>query len=239
MSDYISDPETLLAAQSGDAQAMERVVSSNLGLVKSIALRFSGRGVETEDLIQIGTLGMIKAIRGFRPEKECKFTTYAVPLIMGEIKRFLRDDGWIKIGRETRTNGAKIFRFTEEYEKKEGKSPTMETICAALELPEEKVVLALEAARPALSLYAEDENTGFSPEKVVGEDNIEKITTTLALREAVAALPQGERKLISLRYFHNLTQEQTARLLGMSQVKVSREEKRILKKMREEFFSAS
>lgn len=233
MPDYVSDPATLLAAKNGDGEAMERVVSSNLGLVKSIALRFTGRGVEIEDLIQIGTVGMIKAIRGFQPEKECKFTTYAVPLIMGEIKRFLRDDGWIKISRETRANGAKIFRFTEEYEKKEGKSPTMEVICTALELSEDKVVLALEASRPALSLYAEDENTGFSPEKIVGEDNIEKITDTLALREAVKALPAGEGKLISLRYFHNLTQEQTARMLGMTQVKVSREEKRILKKMRE------
>ncbi len=239
MPDYISDPETLLSAQNGDEAAMEQIVSSNLGLVKSIALRFTGRGVETEDLIQIGTVGMIKAIRGFQVEKECKFTTYAVPLIMGEIKRFLRDDGWIKISRETRANGAKIFRFTEEYEKKEGKSPTMETICAALELPEDKVVLALEASRPALSLYAEDESTGFSPEKIVGEDNIEKITDTLALREAISSLPQGEGKLITLRYFHNLTQEQIARLLGMTQVKVSREEKRILKKLRSLFISAS
>ena len=239
MPEYITDPETLLAAKNGDEEAMERVVSSNLGLVKSIALRFTGRGVEAEDLIQIGSLGMIKAIRGFQAEKECKFTTYAVPLIMGEIKRFLRDDGWIKISRETRANGARIFRFTEDYEKKEGKSPTMETICAALELPEDKVVLAMEASRPALSLYAEDENTGFSPEKIVVEDNIEKITDTLALREAVKALPAPEGKLIALRYFHNLTQEQTARLLGMTQVKVSREEKRVLQKLRTHFFSAS
>ena len=239
MPEYITDPEPLLAAKNGDEEAMERVVSSNLGLVKSIALHFTGRGVEAEDLIQIGSLGMINAIRGFQAEKECKFTTYAVPLIMGEIKRFLRDDGWIKISRETRANGARIFRFTEDYEKKEGKSPTMETICAALELPEDKVVLAMEASRPALSLYAEDENTGFSPEKIVGEDNIEKITDTLALREAVKALPAPEGKLIALRYFHNLTQEQTARLLGMTQVKVSREEKRVLQKLRTHFFSAS
>ena len=182
---------------------MERIVSTNLGLVKSIAMRFVGRGVEAEDLIQIGTVGIIKAIRGFQVEKECKFTTYAVPLIMGEIKRFLRDDGWIKISRETRANGAKIFRFTEEYEKKEGKSPTMENICSALDLSEDKVVLALEASRPALSLYAEDESTGFSPEKIVGEDNIEKLTDTLALREAIKSLPKSEGKLITLRYFHN------------------------------------
>ena len=232
MTEYVCDPETILAAQEGDSAAMEQVVSTNFGLVKSIALRFAGRGVEPEDLFQIGCIGMIKAIHGFQAEKECKFTTYAVPLIIGELKRFFRDDGWIKISRDTRANGAKIFRFTEEYEKKEGKSPTMEIICAALDLPEDKVVLAMEAARPALSLYAEDENTGISPEKIVGEDNIEKITDRLAIREAVAALPGGEGKLISLRYFHNLTQEQTARILGMTQVKVSREEKRILKKMR-------
>lgn len=237
MPEYINDPDTLLAAKNGDAYAMEQVVSSNLGLVKSIALRFVGRGVETEDLIQIGTVGMIKAIRGFQREKECRFTTYAVPHIMGEIKRFLRDDGWIKISRETKANAARIFRFTEEYEKKEGKSPTMEIICAALDLTEEKAVMALDASRPALSLYEEDENTGFSPEKIIGEDNIEKAIGTLALREAVDALPQGERNLIRLRYFKGLTQEQTARLLGLSQVKVSREEKRILKKMREEFYS--
>ncbi len=239
MTPYINDTKTLLAARSGDARAMEEIVSTNMGLVKSIALRFLGRGVELEDLIQIGSVGMIKAIRGFQPEKNCRFTTYAVPLILGEIKRFLRDDGWIKIGRETRANAAAIFRFTEEYEKKEGKSPTMETICAALSLPEEKAVLAMESARPALSLYEEDENTGFSPEKIIGEDNIEKEVSKIALREAVSALPKEERRLIELRYFRSLTQEQTARLLGLSQVKVSREEKRILKKMREEFFSAS
>lgn len=239
MTPYINDPETLLAAKNGDERAMEQIVSTNLGLVKSIALRFVGRGVETEDLIQIGTLGMIKAIRGFQVEKECRFTTYAVPHIMGEIKRHLRDDGWIKISRETKTNAARIFRFTEDYEKKEGKSPTMETICAALSLSEEKVVMALDASRPALSLYEEDENTGFSPEKVIGEDNIEKALGKIALREAVEALPEMEKKLILLRYFRSLTQEQTARILGLSQVKVSREEKRILKKMREEFFSAS
>ena len=239
MTPYVNDEKTILAAKGGDEEAMERVVSSNLGLVKSIALRFTGRGVEPEDLIQIGAVGMIKAIRGFLPEKGCRFTTYAVPLITGEIKRHLRDDGWIKVGRETKATAASIFRFMEEYEKKEGKSPTMETICAALSLSEEKAVWAMESARPALSLYEEDENTGFSPEKIVGEDPIEEALGKIALREAIAALPRAEKNLIELRYFRFLTQEQTARILGLSQVKVSREEKRILKKMREEFFSAS
>ena len=234
---YVCDPQTLSLAKSGDEEAKRLVVETNLGLVKSIALRFTGRGVELEDLIQIGTVGMLKAILGFDPDKECRFTTYAVPLIMGEIRRFLRDDGWIKISRETKTCAAKIFRFTEEYEKKNGTSPTMETLCFETGLSEEKVVLALESARPALSLYESDEETGFSPEKIIGEDNIEKAALSIALREVVDALPEEERKLIVLRYFKNLTQQQTARMLGISQVKVSREEKRILGKMRQNFYS--
>ncbi len=237
MTEYINDPDTLLLAKGGDGDAMERVVSTNLGLVKSIAMRFTGRGVEPEDLIQIGTVGMLKAILHFDPEKECRFTTYAVPLIMGEIKRFLRDDGWIKISRDAKMNAVRIFRFAEEYEKKHGVSPGMDLICKETGLSEEKAVLALEASRPALSLSAEDENTGFSPEKVIGEDNIEDAVTALALRQALDLLLPEERRLIVLRYFKSMTQEQTARILGITQVKVSREEKKILKKLKEGFFS--
>lgn len=232
---HVTDPETLLLAKNGDEAAKSLVVETNLGLVKSIALRFAGRGVEMEDLIQIGTVGMLKAIMGFDPERECRFTTYAVPLIMGEIRRFLRDDGWIKISRDTKTNAARIYRFTEEYEKAEGRSPTLEQICEKTGLSEEKVALALASSRPAVSLYESDEETGFSPEKVIGEDPIEDAVNVIALKEAVLRLPEEERRLILFRYFKNLTQSQTARLLGISQVKVSREEKRILQKLREDF----
>jgi RNA polymerase sporulation-specific sigma factor len=233
---YINDTETLTLAKGGDPVAMEEVVCTNLGLVKSIAIRFVGRGVELEDLIQIGTVGMLKAVSGFDPNRECRFTTYAVPLIMGEIKRFLRDDGWIKISRETKTNGIKIFRFTEEYEKKKGTAPTLDEIALATGLDREKVILAMEAARPALSFYAKDENSGFSPENLASqEDMIEDTVGKIALREAVETLPEWEKKLILLRYFKNLTQSQTARFLGVSQVKISREEKKILEKLREQF----
>ena len=238
MVEYVSDPETLRLAREGDAAAQEAVIESNLGLVKSIAARFLGRGVEFEDLVSLGTVGMLKAIRGFDPERECKFTTYAVPHIMGEIRRFLRDDGWIKISRETRSDAAKIFRFGEEYEKKKGVSPTVDEICGELGLTREKVIFAMESARPALSLSAEDENTGFSPEKIVGEDNIEKAVEILSLKEALFTLTEEERRLITLRYFKSLTQLQTARVLGLSQVKVSREEKKILKKLKEQFVFA-
>jgi RNA polymerase sporulation-specific sigma factor len=235
MTPYRNDPKILLEAKNGDAEAMEAVICSNLGLVKSIAMRFTGRGTEAEDLIQIGTVGMIKAVRGFDPSRECRFTTYAVPLIMGEIKRFLRDDGWIKISRDTKQNAAKIFRFTEEYEKKHGASPTMEQICRETGIDAEKAVLAMESARPAVSLYDSEEETGLAPEKIVGEDNIEDALSRIALRQAIDSLPEEERKLILLRYFKELTQEQTAKMLGMTQVKVSREEKKILAKLRLQF----
>ncbi len=237
MTSYIHDAETLGLAKAGDAAAIESIVTTNLGLVKSIALRFAGRGVETEDLIQIGTIGMMKAILGFDPERECRFTTYAVPLIVGEIKRFLRDDGWIKISRETKQNAALIFRFIEDYEKKNGTAPTMETVCRETGLDEEKAVLAMESARPALSLYEEDEETGFSPEKIIGDDNIECAFVSIALEQSLASLEKQEETLIRLRYYKGLTQEQTARLLGLTQVKVSREEKRILQKLRRDFLS--
>ena len=232
---YVNDPETLRLAVAGRKDAMEQVVCTNLGLVKSIALRFVGRGVELEDLIQIGTVGMIKAIRGFDPEKECRFTTYAVPLIMGEIKRFLRDDGPLKVGREIKRNGHRIRVFCEEYEKKTGQAPTVEIICRETGLTEEDAVLAMEASRPTVSLFSGEEEGGVSLLDTVGEDSMEKAVMGIALREAVTALPEEERKLICLRYFKSLTQAQTARILGMTQVKVSREEKRIIGKLRASF----
>lgn len=232
MKEWINDPQTLRAAAAGDDAAMERVVSSNLGLVKSCALRFLGRGCELEDLIQIGSIGMLKAIKGFDAEKNCRFTTYAVPLICGEIKRFLRDDGWIKISRDTKQNAVRIFRFSEEYEKQNGVQPTMEKIREQTGLTDEEIVFAMEAARPAFSLYEKDEETGFCPENLVGEDDTEKEISLLALQEGLAVLEKRERLLIDLRYFRHLTQEETARVLGETQVRISREEKKILQKLR-------
>lgn len=232
---YVNDADSIRRAKAGDACAMEEVVTTNLGLVKSIALRFVGRGAELEDLIQIGTIGMIRAVLGFDVERECRFTTYAVPMIAGEIKRFLRSDGWIKIGREAKQNAVTIFRFIEEYEKKNGATPTMDIICHATGLDEEKAVFAMEASRPALSLYDEDEETGFSPEKIVGEDKTDQVIGKIAVGQMLTHLAREERALIEMRYFKGMTQEQTARVLHCTQVKVSREEKRILAKLRKEF----
>ncbi len=160
---YINDPETLLAAKSGDETALDTIIRTNLGLVKSLALRHLGRGAELEDLIQIGLIGMIKAVRGFDPEKNCRFTTYAVPLIAGEIKRFLHDDGWIKISREAKQNAARILRFSEEYEKKHGAAPGTGEIAAALRLSEEEIVFALDASRPSFPFMKKTRKRAFLP----------------------------------------------------------------------------
>lgn len=232
MEGHINDEETIRSAQNGDEEAMERIVSTNLGLVKSIATRFIGRGCEFEDLMQIGTIGMIKAVKGFQTDKNCRFSTYAVPLIIGEIKRHLRDDGWIKISRDTKQNATRIFRFSEEYEKTNGFAPSLETIREKTGLSEEEIAMALSSSRPALSLYEKDEESGFSPENLVGVDPTEEMIGKIALTEVLSQLPEIERKLITLRFFKHLTQEQTARLLSLTQVKVSREEKKILRKLR-------
>lgn len=215
-------------AAAGDEGALAAVIEENMGLVKSVARRFLGRGCEWEDLVQLGTVGLMNAARRFDPSLGYCFSTFAVPHVAGEIRRFLRDDGWIKIGRDARENARRVYAFTREYETKNGREPTLEEIGAALHLDEEKITFALEATRPAVSLDRCDPETGFSPEKVTGTDNVAQAIDRLSLRELVDALPDEERKLILCRYYHGLTQSRTADLLGLTQVKVSRLEKKIL-----------
>ena len=216
-----------------DEEALTKLIEENMGLVKSVARRFTGRGCEWEDLVQLGTLGMMNAARRFDPALGYQFTTFAVPHIAGEIRRFLRDDGWIKIGRDARENARRIYAFSRDYEAKNGREPTLQEIGAALDLDGEKITFALEASRPAVSLDSRDPETGFAPEMAVGEDNVASSVERLALRELVKTLPEPERKLILCRYYHGLTQSRTAALLGLSQVKVSRLEKKILATLRE------
>ncbi len=230
---YINDRETISLAQQGDAQALEAIVTSNMGLIKSVAARFLNRGTEFEDLVQIGTIGMIKAIRRFDCDLSVAFTTYAVPMIIGEIRRYLRDDGLIKISRSAKINNAKICAFCRDFKAEKGTQPTVSQISRALEISEEDVIFALDASRPVLSLYDKDEENGFSPEDTLGEDEMEKVFDSIALSEALKQLTESEEKLIRLRYFKHLTQDQTAKLLGISQVKVSRDEKKICQKLKE------
>lgn len=242
MSKYTANGELLLLTKSDDErvvmEATEKLVQVNLGLVRNIALRFCGRGTEYEDLVQIGTIGMMKAIRTFEPDRGTVFSTYAVPLIVGEIRRHLRDDGIIKVSREQRKLGIDLRRAAERIMNEEGREAHIDELARALGVSPEEAAMAIEATTPTLSLsaslYGED---GEELENCIasnGEfDEMEKIRDRVALGQVIEKLPPMWRKIVLLRYYRNMTQQETASMLGLSQVKVSREEKKILEKMKE------
>lgn len=226
MNSFANTKERIEKAKLGDEKVLSELIEENTPLVKSIAKRFLDRGTDYDDLVQIGLMGLVKAVRGFDFSFDTALTTYAVPMIYGEIKKFLRDDGIIKINRETKRNAQNIKRFEEEYEKIHGKSPTITEVSSALGLSEEDAVFALSASKPVSSLVIESED-GSEFELPVGVDETDINVERLALSETIKKLPEEDRKLIELRYFHDMTQQQTAKILGMTQVKVSRREKKI------------
>lgn len=222
----------------GDNQAIEQLITENLGLVKSIALRFLGRGQDLEDLVQIGTIGMLKAIRGFDFSYNTAFSTYAVPLITGEIKRFLRDDGIVKISRDIKRNGYIILKAKQEFINKHLREPKISELCQICNMTSDQVVTALEACMPTVSLQEKvgDNETGQEIQNLfASSDNISDTVEKIALREAMKKLPQQERQIIYLRYYKGFTQVKVAKMLGLTQVKISRCEKKILTKLRQEF----
>lgn len=223
--------ERIESAQNGNEEELSALVSENIALVKSIAKRFVDRGADFEDLVQIGTMGLIRAIRGYNPEYGTALSTYAVPMISGEIKRFLRDDGILKVGREVKTNAARIRRFISEFEAREGRSPTVSEVSETLALTDEDITFALEATQTLAALEWEDEEGDFHEIAVAVDEENENIDR-IALREALEKLTPDEEKLIRLRYFKGLTQQKTAEILGLTQVKVSRDEKKICIKLK-------
>lgn len=230
MYDASKNAALLELAQTGDDVALDELCRNNMGLVKSIAITFRDRGVEVEDLIQLGTIGLIKAIRGYDKSFGTVFSTYAVPLIIGEIRKFLRDDGIIKVSRSIKRNGYIIAKERERYAAETGEEPTVAMLAERCQLSEEDIITALDAAAPALSL---DATYGETPlENIVGVDNISEFVESLSLRQLIDSLPDFEKQLITLRYFKNLTQSQTAKILGVTQVKISREERKIIEKFR-------
>ncbi len=234
MSDGFDKNAVLLErASNGDESATELLVKENLGLVKSIALRFVGRGQELEDLIQIGSIGMLKAIRGYDKTFGTAFSTYAVPLITGEIKRFLRDDGLIKVSRETKKNGYILLKARQDFLAKNAVEPSLSVLSELTGIPPEQVLYALEASAPTVSLQDKISAEGDTEigDMFASDDEIEALTDKIALREAVKQLDTQEQILINLRYFKGLTQSETAKILGMTQVKVSRTEKKIITKL--------
>ncbi|MBE6718635.1 MAG: sigma-70 family RNA polymerase sigma factor [Ruminococcaceae bacterium] len=222
-------------AKEGDNEALETIVNQNMGLVKKLVLRFKDRGCEYDDLVQIGTIGMIKAVKSFDFSFNTVFSTYAVPLIIGEIRRHLRDDGLIKVSRTIKKNGIDILRKKEEFEKKYSREPSVSELASLTGLSIEDVVNAIEAIAPVRSLQEplnDDDSSTLA--NIISDDEavIDKLTEKLALKEAMKLLTEEQRQIIFLRYFKDLSQQQTGELLGLTQVKVSREEKRIINYLR-------
>ena len=225
-------------AQSGDRAAMDQLISQNMGLVKNIARRFIGRNTEYEDLVQIGTIGMLKAARSFDAGFGTVFSTYAVPLIIGEIRRFLRDDGIIKVSRDIRKKGTAIMKAKEEFIGTHQREPKLSELSEICGMPAEDIVYALDAVCPVYSLQetvgGEEDGTTLENLTPSSENEIENMTDKLALSEAIAKLDERSRQIVILRFYKDLSQQQTAEILGITQVKVSRAEKKIFEFLRRE-----
>ena len=222
----------------GDEEAKRRLVEENVGLIWCVVKRFLGRGIESEDLFQIGSIGLLKAIDKFDFTFQVKFSTYAVPMISGEIQRFLRDDGMIKVSRGLKEISYKAFQMKEKLQDQLGREPLIEELAEAIQVEKEELVMAMEACVEVESLYKpiyqKDGNEVTLMEKIEETDVYEdRVLNRMLLAQLLEELGAKERKLIYLRYFENKTQTEIGNILGISQVQVSRMEKKILQKMRE------
>ena len=220
-------------AQQGDKSAAEQLVVENAGLIWSIARRYFGRGVEADDLYQLGALGFLKAIAGFDTRYGTQFSTYAVPKIAGEIRRFLRDDGAVKVSRSMKERAQGIRTARTRLEQALGREPTLSELAAETGLEPEEIAAAETATGPTESLQRENGETGFTLEHTLGDYEQEARMVEYAdLREALRRLPERERQVIALRFYHGLTQQRAAEFLHISQVQVSRLERRAVERMR-------
>jgi len=229
--DIISD---IRSAQAGCRDAAGELIEKNSGLIWSIARRYFGRGVDPDDLYQLGCVGFLKAIDGYNEEYGTCFSTYAVPKIAGEIRRFLRDDGTVKVSRSTKEQAAQIKSARFNLEQRIGREPNISELARETGLTPEEIAFAEIATGPAESLQKESGEDGFSLELVLGDKNAEeRMIEHVALRSAIEKLPDKERQIIVLRYYHGMTQQNTAKVLHISQVQVSRLERRAIDTMRD------
>ena len=221
----------------GDTGARNRVITENVGLIWSIVRRFLGRGQEADDLFQIGCIGLMKAVDKFELSYDVKFSTYAVPMITGEIKRFLRDDGMIKVSRTLKETAGRVRKVQEMLENEYGREPTLAELAASLQLAEEEIVMALDSSAEVESLnktiYYSDGSDIALMDKIAEEvDRNERLVNHMALKKILSELDEREQRLIRMRFFEERTQTQVAEVLGVSQVQVSRMEKKILLQLR-------
>ena len=224
----------LQAARGGDNDACERLLLDNSGLIWSVARRYYGRGTDPEDLYQLGCLGFLKAVRGFDPSYGTQFSTYAVPKIAGEIRRFLRDDGVVKVSRVVKERAAALRQARQRLCQQLGREPTRSKQSQSTGLEAEDIAAAETASLSVASLHSESGEDGFTLESVLGTDGMEdEVVQRLTLRGAIDALPERERQVIFLRFYKNLTQDRVSRVLGVSQVQVSRVERRAIGHLRQ------
>ncbi len=224
----------IIKAQDGDNNAKTAILEGNSPLIKSIVRRYGNKGVEYDDLYQLGCIGLLKAISNFSFDYSVRFSTYAVPMIAGEIKRHLRDDGFIKVSRSTKTLAYKISFYIEKYNLSKGKSPTVEEIAKEFSVEPQEVVFAMDSALKPVSIFAQDDDEqGLSlAERLTDGDKTEEILDRITIKDALKSLNDRERKIIVLRYFNDKTQSEVAKVMGVSQVQISRLETKIIKKIR-------
>ena len=223
-------------AKDNDEFAKEKLIEENSPLIKSVVKRFLNKGIEYDDLYQLGSLGFLKAINNFDSSFNVKFSTYAVPMIAGEIKRYMRDTGVMKISRSVKTLSFKINRFVDDYSAKFDKSPTVEEIAEAMGVDAQEVVYAMESSRQILSLNIDvsdgDGKQQSLEEKVSDENPFDNVVDNMVLYKAISKLSEREKKIIMLRYFRDKTQKEVSLVLGVSQVQISRLESRIIEKIK-------
>lgn len=226
--------ELIRRSQSGNRDATQQLVEENSGLIWSVARRFMGRGTEVDDLYQLGCLGFLKAVEGFDLEYGTQFSTYAVPKIAGEIRRFLRDDGAVKVSRSLKEQSATIKATRNRLTSALGREPTIQEISRQTGFSPEEIALAETATAATESIQKQTGEEGFSLENILTDTESEEgLVEKIALRQAIEALPEREKTVIKLRYFHCLTQQRVAKVMDVSQVQVSRIEKKALGLLRE------
>ena len=225
-------------AKCGDAAAKESLLTNNASLLKSIVKRYLGKGAEYEDLYSLASMGLLKAIAGFDERFGVRFSTYAVPMIAGEIKRFLRDDGSVKVSRALKKAARELNRYIERYTLEHGCQPSVKELAAAFNMEEGEVVFTLGSNRMPVSIYEQsdykDEKSATLAEKLPAKEDPEDMIDHMLLKEAIEKLPERERKIVVLRYFRDMTQSEVAKAIGVSQVQISRIESRIISQFRKD-----
>lgn len=235
----LTSDETLVLiekAKQGDEIAKTKLIQSNSPLIKSLIKRYIGKGIEYDDLFQLGSIGFLKAIKNFDPKFGVKFSTYVVPMVIGEIKRFMRDDGAIKVSRTIKTLNLKIKKFIEEFTKENFRKPTIDEISKKFEIDPCEVIFTMDSASMPISIYApfEDDNKSLLLiDRFKTDNSHEEMIDNLLLKETLKSLEERDKKIILLRFFRDKTQAEIAKVLGVSQVQVSRLENKVLEKMRE------